>query len=165
MLKPILAENRRQLAFIDTILRQINAADYQREFTFAGAPSIGKHIRHVLGHYAQLQQAISTGEVDYRQRERDRLVQANPLAALGLLQQQLDWLDSLAQQIIDPNLRYQCAEGEGTTSLLRELDFVASHAVHHLALLKILLQQLGYNLPDTAGVHSSTLAYLKPCAP
>lgn len=165
MLKSTLAENRLQLAFLDTILQQVNVVDYQQEFPLAGAPSIGKHIRHVLGHYTQLQQAVSLGEVDYRQRQRDRLVETNPLAALGLLQQQLDWLDSLAQQIISPNLRYKCAEGEGTTSLLRELDFVASHTVHHLALLKILLHQLGYNLPDTAGVHSSTLAYLKPCAP
>ncbi len=165
MLKPILAENRLQLAFIDTILQQVNTVDYQQEFPLAGAPSIGKHIRHLLGHYAQLQQAISTGEVDYRMRQRDRLVETNPLAALGLLQQQLDWLERLAQLNTNPHLRYQCAEGEGTTSLLRELDFVASHTVHHLALLKILLQQLGYLLPDTAGVHSSTLAYLQPCAP
>ncbi|MCT8125041.1 hypothetical protein H1D31_03165 [Alishewanella sp. BS5-314] len=164
MLQQIIEQNFSQLGYIDGILRQVSAADYQKVLALPGEPSVGKHVRHVLGHYQQLQQGLQTGMLDYRQRERQQLIETNPLAALGLLQQQLDWLATLAGCEAIPIFHYQCAEGKGHSCLLRELDFVASHTVHHLAILQIVLLQLGYQLPAEAGVHSSTLEYRR-CAP
>ncbi|MCC5853390.1 MAG: DinB family protein [Alkalimonas sp.] len=161
----ILEQNLHQLDLLSIIVRQVQPVHYQQTKDWPGEPSVGKHIRHVLDHYQQLWLASSSQQLDYRLRLRDEGAQSDPQKALHWIECLQSWLQCLEADELDVQLIYQFAEGKTFTSLQRELDFVASHAVHHLALIHAMLEPWGYDWPEEAGVHSSTREYQKRCAP
>lgn len=161
----VVEHNLQQLQLLSTLLLQVEPEHYCQIKPWPGQPSVGKHIRHVLDHYQQLQLASHSKHLDYRLRSRDKDVENEPAKALYLIAHLTSWLRNLKTTDLDSTLSYQPAEGVTYTSLQRELDFVASHSVHHLALIHALLEQWDYAWPDSAGVHSSTVEYQKRCAP
>lgn len=161
----VIEQNLHQLDLLRLILRQVQPEHYRQVKDWPGEPSVGKHIRHVLDHYQQLWLASDSHQLDYRLRLRDEGAQSDPRKALHWIERLQTWLQCLEADELDARLSYQFAEGTTYTSLQRELDFVASHAVHHLALIHALLEPWGYSWPAEAGVHSSTREYHKRCAP
>lgn len=160
----IIEQNRRQLDLLKSILIQVTKEHYQQKKAWPGQPSVGKHVRHVLDHYQQLWLATESGRLDYRLRLRDEGAQTNPAIALQWIERLETWLQCLEHADLEYQLHYLFAEGETYSSLHRELDFVASHCVHHLALIHALLDACGYSLPQAAGIHSSTQEYHRRCA-
>ncbi|MBK7948380.1 MAG: hypothetical protein IPK00_06475 [Deltaproteobacteria bacterium] len=55
----------------------------------------------------------------------------------------------------------RCDEGDPwvASTLSRELHFVASHTVHHFALIRLTLARCGRSTPAEFGVSPSTLAH------
>jgi hypothetical protein len=108
----------------------------------AYAGPVGSHLRHVIEHWEALVLAHETGCVDYDARLRDALLAACPARArrrLHALQQTLQTWDA-ATLSAPVRVRGLCGlAGElpfaVDSSVGRELAFVASHAVHHFALL------------------------------
>jgi uncharacterized damage-inducible protein DinB len=47
------------------------------------------------------------------------------------------------------------------TSVDRELVFLASHTIHHMAIIGMLAEQAGVEVGAEFGVHPSTLRYLQ----
>ena len=130
------------------------------------AGPVGAHLRHVIEHHEALVFPTAPGVVDYDSRVRDRRVETQPaLAALRLLalrQALAGWqVESLNQPVHVRGL----AGSTGAWPFVmpstrgRELAFVASHAVHHFALLKAHCEQIGLNLPAHFGVAPATVAY------
>jgi hypothetical protein len=131
---------------------------------FAGP--VGAHVRHVIEHYEALLQGLRTGAVDYDSRPRDTQLETSPhLARRRLL--------ALHQQLVHltPGLLNQAVQvlGQGGTvgdfsfsvasSLGRELAFLASHAVHHFALLAPHLHRHGVAVPAYFGRAPGTVAH------
>jgi len=158
-------QNLHQLDLLSLIVQQVQPEHYCQIKDWPGQPSVGKHVRHVLDHYQQLQLAADSKQLDYRLRMRDQGAQSDPLKAQHWIERLQSWLHTIQADELDKQLNYQFAEGNTYTSLQRELDFVASHAVHHLALIHALMEPLGYDWPMEAGVHSSTQEYQQQCAP
>ncbi len=161
----VIEHNLQQLQFLSAILLQLHPEHYRQIKDWPGQPSVGKHVRHILDHYQQLRLAAGSKILDYRLRLRDQGIEADKVKASHWITELKQWLGSLKAADLDSQLSYQFAEGLTYTSLQRELDFVASHSVHHLALIHALLEQWDYAWPDSAGVHSSTVEYQKRCAP
>lgn len=160
----LIEHNQAQLAFIQTILNQVSQDHYRTIQPWPGQPSIGKHVRHVLDHYTQLQAAYACGALDYRQRSRETHIQEQPLAAAARVSGHIQWLGSLNECQLHRQLRYTCDGADTHTTLLRELDFVASHATHHLTAIHTIMHPLGYAWPTDAGVHPATLSHLAELA-
>lgn len=161
----VIEQNLQQLDVLNTILQQVKPEHYLQEKNWPGQPSVGKHVRHVLDHYQQLWLASDSKRLDYRLRLRDKGAQTDPAKAMHWIERLRSWLQCLENADLECSINYQFAEGQTFTSLHRELDFVASHCVHHLALIHAILEPWDYAWPDHAGVHSSTLEYQKRCAP
>ncbi|WP_052749109.1 DinB family protein [Arsukibacterium ikkense] len=161
----VIEHNLQQLQLLSTVLLQLQPEHYRCIKDWPGQPSVGKHVRHVLDHYQQLRLAVASGRLDYRLRLRDEGAETDQAKALFWIGQLKPWLASLNAADLDSQLTYQFAEGQTYTSVERELDFVASHSVHHLALIHAMLEQWDYAWPDSAGVHSSTQEYQQQCAP
>ena len=53
---------------------------------------------------------------------------------------------------------------EVASTLGRELGFLSTHTIHHLAIIKMIAHSLGASLPDEVGVGHSTIAYRKSCS-
>ena len=130
---------------------------------FAGP--VGAHLRHVVEHYGALVHGLSLGVVDYDARPRDRQLETCPTLArdrlLGLRRELGHWtpdmldrpVQVLGQGGITGDFDFCVASSVG-----RELAFLASHAVHHFALLAEHLQRHGVPVPTHFGKAPGTVA-------
>jgi hypothetical protein len=130
---------------------------------FAGP--VGVHLRHVVEHYEALVNGLTLGVVDYDGRPRDRQLESSPTLArdrlLGLRQVLGQWtpdvldrpVQVLGQGGITGDFDFRVASSVG-----RELVFLASHAVHHFALLAERLQRHGVPVPAHFGKAPGTVA-------
>jgi hypothetical protein len=104
---------------------------------------VGVHLRHVIEHYEALLKPTERGVVDYDRRARNPEVERDPgvaLARVQALQRALgSWTHAASAQ---PLLVVGIGGTQGDFAYrvpstgARELAFLASHAVHHFALLR-----------------------------
>lgn len=129
---------------------------------------IGPHLRHVIEHYEALTQQVRRFSVDYDSRARDRAPEQDPQVARARiegLQQQLQALDiNAVSKPIAVHLRGGLAGEENFVSfstLARELLFVASHAVHHYALIQMHCKAQGIVLGEDFGKAPATVRHAR----
>ena len=130
------------------------------------ASHTGPHLRHIIEHYEALTLHIATRSVDYDTRARDRGPEQDPqlaAARIKALQQQLAMLDTRnIEAPIAVHLRGGLSGEENFVSystLARELLFVASHAVHHYALIQVHCKAQGICLGQDFGKAPSTVRH------
>lgn len=159
----LIAANLAQLHILEGIIRQLTVSQYAQRSKLPHEPSIGRHIRHILDHYLQLLEAIKKGKLDYALRTREAAVETQPEVALTRIATIREALHAFGSPYSHP-LVYQSATAPMASNLARELDFVCSHTIHHLALINIILTELGLDIEFATGIHSSTLEYERQCA-
>jgi len=111
-----------------------------------------------------LQNQYGSDIVNYDLRKRDYTMQTDTASAQNAIAEVL-------QQLEKPNKNLelqQTIEGEIislTTNYYRELAYNLEHCIHHQALIKVALIQLGtVEVDDHFGVARSTIEYRKQCA-
>ena len=149
---------------IDLLQRQATPA-------FNYAQAIGPHLRHVIEHYAALFNTLTRqGQcIDYDVRERNLAIQNVPAITLAKTQELIDQFEVLAaQKTCQPDQPLQTRLRSGSagecefivnTSLARELLFLASHAVHHFALIRHYCKDAGLELGHDFGKAPATIAF------
>jgi hypothetical protein len=128
----------------------------------------GSHLRHVIEHYEALLFPVEPGAVDYDARPRDPALETDAHLAQRRLWAVHEALGASTQAAIDTPLRQRGLGGLAgessfvvTTSLGRELVFLASHTVHHFALLAGHCRQQGIPTPEGFGVAPATRAHAR----
>lgn len=165
----LVEENLLTLAQLRGLVADLAPDYYRQAFGEHGRHSLGKHVRHIIDHYDALLDALMDGlergmaVIDYEQRRRDEALEQWPQQAashLGALEEQLALLGS-GRSPDALTLAYPM-DDEGLTlasSLNRELAFLTSHSIHHMAIIALLAEQSGIHLPESFGVHPSTLRH------
>lgn len=168
MRKPQIAENDRLLAFNQRVIEQaltlVAAYEGLQSPRFAGP--VGAHLRHVVEHYEALLFPMQDGVVDYDSRVRSQELETQPKVAasrLRMLHAQLNELTKASLGAPVQVLGLAGTAGEFSfavpSSIARELVFLASHAVHHYALLAAHCQEQGIALPADFGKAPATVAH------
>lgn len=145
------------------LVRALSPEQYAR--ALGPSSSIGAHIRHSIDHFKSLFRGLHEATVDYDRRDRDPLIEVDPEAFFGNIQSILRALESLEQRDIDGPIDVRQvpapgAEPRTTASTLgRELTFLSSHTIHHLAIMRILAELQGVSLPADFGLAYSTRAH------
>ncbi len=127
--------------------------------------TVGGHFRHNIDHYESYLSGIERAAVDYDHRERDPIIETDPLCALRHLHLLVDRLRALEGTDLDHPLKVkmdcgsECADPWSNSSGRRELQFLLSHTVHHYALIAIICRLLGVEPEEDFGVAPSTLRY------
>jgi hypothetical protein len=112
-----------------------------------GHSSVGAHMRHCLEHFLCFFQGWDAGSpINYDARERDRSLENDPEAARRALADILERLEALDGE--DPRqpltvLQTPASDMEPVplrSALERELVFLSSHCIHHLALIRLLVE-------------------------
>ncbi len=128
---------------------------------------VGPQFRHVLDYYRCFVRDLPSGRIDYDRRERDAEVETErrvALARLAALARELETLDPARA----PGKLFVKADGDprgpvdeiwSPSSARRELMFLASHTVHHYALIAVTVAAHGVALPADFGVAPSTLRH------
>lgn len=132
------------------------------------AASVGAHLRHCLDSFDRLFAGLETGAVDYDRRARDPRTEIDPMAALERIEALREELDERIAFEPDRALRVRADEpdlapdeGFVASTLARELRALASHAVHHFALVAVVLRLRGVVVPSRFGVAPSTWEHLR----
>ncbi len=134
------------------------------------ADQLGPHLRHVLDHYDCFLDGLPGAAVNYDARDRDAATECQITAAQQRIARINARLAELSHAQWPTRLQVQLAtraEGGSPKSWStpeRELQFLQSHAVHHYALLRLLLQARGVDIGPDFGKAPSTLQFERASA-
>lgn len=147
------------------LLSALSDDEYARRDPETGRGRIGAHLRHVLDHYDSLLAGAQSGVVDYDARRRDEALETSRTRAAARIDEVLAALRRLDRAACASPLavHMDCAAGgarvpHGST-LGRELQFLASHTVHHYAVIGLVMASRGLVVDRDFGVAPSTLEH------
>lgn len=127
--------------------------------------SIGAHIRHCLDHFTCLFRGLESGGVDYDARERTPSLETDPDVARQAIADAGARIEALSNGAVDFAFRCEIAPGKGrsemASTLIRELAFLSSHTIHHVALMAVVANLAGIDTPEGIGLAYSTQTYLE----
>jgi hypothetical protein len=132
--------------------------------------SVGTHLRHVLDHYVNFLGGIESGRIDYDVRRRGTIIEQDPLAAIEAIDGICAGLDKMPVVGVSMPLEVRVsADGKrpghwAASSVLRELDFLLSHTIHHYAIVAMLCGRVGVAVAPNFGMAPATLDYLASLA-
>lgn len=153
-----------------SILTSISVEDYIRKSPTIYNASIGSHIRHSLNHFQSLMAAhdaendVIPSIINYDDRVRDSDIENDVQVALSVAREINSKLDSLNfEKPITMSFYGNKASNfqpySVESNVARELSFVTHHAVHHLAMVTLILQELGLGADQRIGIAMSTLKH------
>ena len=128
--------------------------------------TIGQHVRHIIEMFQRLELGYQTGEVNYDNRKRDKQIETDKSYATRLI-------NDIVQQIQKENRNLSLmifpdempAKPERiSTSYFREIVYNLEHTIHHMALIRVGLREIGgIPVDESYGVSSSTIKFRKQC--
>jgi len=148
-------------------LNQLQPDQYIQSCKNLSGNTIGQHVRHIIEMFQCLDAGYLKGEVDYEKRKRDKKIETDKDFTIEILKE-------ISRHISRENknlflLTYydelQELPEKISTNYFREIAYNLEHTIHHMALIRVGLRELG-DMPvdDSYGVASSTLKYRKQCA-
>ncbi len=161
-MKTVAKENLYQLK---DLLQKISKQKYIEKPEVLSGASIGQHIRHILEFYILLVSGSLSGIISYDKRKRDTRIEEDPEFAKHTIEQVLSGIDTLEENLplkFDADYSVSGAyQNEIISSVGRELAYCIEHSIHHQALIKAGLIDLGlHDLTDEYfGVAYSTIRY------
>ena len=129
--------------------------------------SIGGHLRHILDFYQNFVAGMQSGYINYNLRHRGLLIERDRGHAHQRITETVAALRSIpVLEGARPLLVSSEENGEGDlvwcmSSVLRELDFLQSHTVHHYSLVAMLFRLHKIDPGEDFGVAPSTLKHWK----
>jgi uncharacterized damage-inducible protein DinB len=166
-IRGLIEENILAIHQLVNLLNSLPAECYRQSFGVKKPQIIGKHVRHIIDHYTALLSASSRpgALLDYENRHRELVLETDRRAGrdrlMGIAQQLQDqWREGCEGELA---MLHNSAGAQQvvSTSVERELVFLASHTIHHMAIIGMLAEQAGMEVSSDFGVHPSTLRYLE----
>jgi hypothetical protein len=149
------------------ILHQLSQDTYTQPSQTLSNATIGQHVRHIIELFQCLQNGYPNGTINYENRKRDLLIETDPHLAISLLNEIGSSLHKPDKSLL-LEVAYQSESDQSVTiqsNYLRELVYNLEHTVHHMALIRVGIQELTeISLSPGFGVASSTLKYRQSCA-
>lgn len=147
-------------------IETLSETQYQKPCLTHSGSTIGQHVRHIIEFFQCLQNGYETGTVNYDLRQRNRLIETNKQVAIDSLYQICQQVDKIDKPIL---LTVAFEESMDkviiSSTYLREVAYNIEHAIHHMAVIKIGINELSkIELPKDFGVALSTLQYQATCA-
>lgn len=133
--------------------------------------SVGAHFRHVVEFVFRFVEGIKIGKIDYHCRKRDTRIEQDRDYAVSFFNLAINNLRNLPsntehKQIL---LRLENSFSENdewcVSSVLRELEYLQSHTIHHYALIAEKLSVAGIKVEKKFGVAPSTLEFWRKQPP
>jgi len=166
-------DNIRHLGQAVELIGRLDDATFQRDLEGPFRGGVGSQFRHYIDFYGCFLAGLASGSIDYTTRERDPRLEREREYAMRRIREIIAALEGLRPQALEREVRVKSEPtgsrddraGEWCRSTVhRELQFLASHTVHHHALiLSLLVRQefvVGPEL-EAFGVAPSTATHWK----
>ncbi|MFY7900974.1 MAG: hypothetical protein ACOVNY_12370 [Chitinophagaceae bacterium] len=140
-------------------LQKISPDHYTKNCSSLSNASIGQHVRHTIEMYQCVHNGYADGLINYASRKRDYTIETSVNVAIDCLQAMKSQL-----YLSDKMMYVQQDDQQLYSSYSREMLYCDEHAIHHLALIRIGVNEIGgYILDSSFGVAPSTLKYRASC--
>lgn len=161
---------RANLEGVEQALQLLGQLD-NAQYIYIAAPyvqsSIGAHLRHINDMYFALM-SYPQGVIDYDQRRRGASVETQREVGIDELQAIKRWLLTLEVQDLTTPVTiksetsiYQQQICQMSSSLQRELLFVASHTTHHFSVMRVNAEACQIKTDDIFSYAPATASYLR----
>lgn len=154
------------LGQLENAITKVSSRDFVRPSIALGGSSIGQHIRHTLEFFVCLESGFDRGVVNYDNRAHDKLIEKDKTRALATLEGIRNFIiinNSDNKSLILEGIYDQDSTEVYTigTNFYRELAYNIEHAIHHMAMIKIGINEVApyVKLPAGFGVAASTIRY------
>ncbi|MEO6733550.1 MAG: hypothetical protein ABIN01_20165 [Ferruginibacter sp.] len=152
---------------IDALLYDLSDEEYSMPSGILFNATIGQHVRHVIELFIELDKGYKSGLVNYENRKRDYRIETDKYFAASLLN---EILNSVERE--DRALILEAGFNGNTedvihmnTNYYRELAYNIEHTIHHMALIRVGVNELSaVTVDDNFGIASGTIKYRKACA-
>lgn len=147
---------------LEDSLVQLSAEQYNQKMDTLSGATIGQHVRHVVEMFVCLQDGYTNGVVNYETRKRDIAIETSKDVAIQLMEDVAASLYTHNKELIlEAGFDEHSNElNKLPTNYFREIAYNLEHAIHHMALIKIGIQEVSdIQLPESYGVASSTIKY------
>ena len=158
---------KQQLENLHQLLIQLDDESYCYASPLLTNATIGQHSRHIIELVQCLVNGYENGIVNYDKRNRDKQIENNRIHAVSAIQSLFDAINKPDKEL----LLEGCFDDSSpekevvASSYSRELIYNIEHAVHHMALIKVALNELKFEIKNEAfGVAYATIQYRKLCA-
>jgi hypothetical protein len=153
------------------VLETVSDAHYTEKIPSIFNSSVASHLRHILDHYqtaiAAAQQPTANPLAHYDERERDTAVEKSKDAALAVIERMeqeilgIDLQKPIRVAFYGDTDRFEAFQLPSVVG--REVAFASHHAIHHLSMVKLIMQDLKYSFPAdaTIGIAPSTAKDLR----
>jgi len=154
-----------QLDALQNMLSFLTKEKYIRQSSLLDGASIGQHLRHIIECGRCLLVGYQSGIIDYDGRKRDRKIETDKDFASGLLDELRITIQCADKRLLlTLNGCNEAFTQAIETTFYRELSYNTEHAVHHMALIKVALREMGMEFTDSKfGVAPATLKYREAC--
>ncbi len=152
---------------MSNVISQLNLKDYGLPLILLKENSIGKHVRHILDLFECLIHSSETGIVNYDERKRNPETENDKEFTLNKIQTILEKIGDLdIERKIILQQKLNNAFYEMNSSIERELLYNIEHCVHHLAIIRIGIENnFSYvKIPKNFGVAHSTILHREQTA-
>ncbi|KAJ2717208.1 hypothetical protein H4R19_000152 [Coemansia spiralis] len=163
------------LEHLSRIVGRLGDAQYTQESRALPGSTIGKHVRHVLDHFALLLAALSSataepsqplGPVCYSHRQRDPSVQSTVAGGQAGIARTVAAVEAARRRPLPDTAPITIsdtlpggAEASFLSTVDRELWFCIHHMVHHNAIVASLMYEFGMDPPTEFAYAPSTLKH------
>ncbi|HKP10996.1 MAG TPA: hypothetical protein VJZ91_02760 [Blastocatellia bacterium] len=133
---------------------------------------VGGHFRHCIDFYNRFLSSFSTGRINYLLRPRNPLVETSRRLAVAEVEAIIEKLRRLSPGDLQSDVQVIAEDFSGPldamawsrSSVMRELQSLLGHTVHHYAMIALALRLQGFEPAAEFGVAPSTLAYWRRTA-
>ena len=157
---------RKMASQIEALLTTLDQSAYASPLEIINGASIGQHVRHIFDFYHCIQLGTEHGMIDYSSRERNARIESDKTYAKQQFQIVIAHVCDLEDQEeicikADFSIQQTAKRPLLQSSIGRELLFAYDHAVHHLAIIKIGIQEAFpyIALADHFGIAPATLKH------
>lgn len=152
---------------ISETLNQLSGEQYTAPSLQLNKATIGQHVRHIIELFQCLENGYESGVVNYEKRKRDTKIENDKDFAGSLLHDIFNNLERPDRELIlEANYDEHSTEQlQVKTNYMRELIYNLEHVFHHMALIRVAVNELSsIQVDDSFGVATSTIKYKKECA-
>lgn len=150
----------KQLDDLKEFILQLDEKEYSDSYDCVYKSSIGSHSRHIIEFYTAFFKGYSSGILCYDKRERDVKLEKEKDKALKKIKKiQKKLNDSFHEKDLILKLKINGESIYMPTTVSRELLYLMEHSTHHLAILRIKIQNIK---PDIALAPDFGIAYSTP---
>lgn len=145
------------------LLNDIDSVVYRDSLRPLHYSTVGQHVRHIVEFYQCLLKGRIDELVNYDARERNIQIEVDKDFTIELLEDVKKQLNNLKTDY-PLSLRTQFGAEQAVdvlSSFYRELTYLIEHTIHHLAIIKIGLNEMypEIKIPQNFGVAHSTIRF------